>query len=520
MKGALLAALCVCFVGVAMAAGKPVIYPGGAVNAAGLVAASQSGHGLAPGSIASLFGQNLAASVVSATGYPLQTTLGGTSVIVDGAPAPLFYVSPGQINFQVPSSVPGSYYAYGQISIVVTTAAGSSDPIVADGVAINMMIFALDGSGCGPGAVLNVADGRRSMNSASNSVSPGDFIEIYGTGLGQVYNPPPDGAPALSDPLSKAIEGGGAVFNFNSMDGGLATFAGRAPGLVGVDQIDVPVPSDVREGCAVPLQAGGPPVTISIHSGGGQCVDPPIQSAGTLTLKKSVVMNDSTMPETDSFSGSFSASPGKTLPPPPPPIPYGIGNFTEGPVPSCPIPGYSTPDAGVITIGGPALPPTGVQPATANGGTSYQATLPAGSIAPGTYQIAAVGGNGIGAFQGQVIVGRGIQVTSQFPQGQQVRGNRLVVNWTGGQPGEAVTVRVVDLGFYVDSDRVNLQVAPATAGTVSFDPLMFPIKGTNVEIDVQVGPDPSQPATFTASGLTLGGQITWMLEYRFTGLSI
>jgi hypothetical protein len=231
-----------------------------------------------------------------------------------------------------------------------------------------------------------------------------------------------------------------------------------------------------------------------------------------------VVLNDSTVPEVDSFSGSFSASPGKQLPPPAPPLPYGVENLGEIPSPYCVIPGYSTPDAGGITLTGPGLPSTQSAPVTSDGSTRYSTMLAPGSVSSGTYEVAAVGGNGIGKFQVPFTVGTGVQVTSQFPQGKVNGTGPTFVNWTGGVGGEAVTVKIIQhqLGF----DSVNLQVVPATAGTVSFDPTAFTIlNNLSTEIDVQVGPDPSQLQTFSASGLTLGGQIDWMLEYRFVGLT-
>jgi hypothetical protein len=112
---------------------KPVINPGGVVNAASLASVSGPGHALVPGAIASIFGRNLAASTAIAGSYPLPRTLAGTSVAVNGVAAPLFYVSPGQINFQVPFSTDtGSYSGYGHASIIVTTAAGASDAVTAD----------------------------------------------------------------------------------------------------------------------------------------------------------------------------------------------------------------------------------------------------------------------------------------------------------------------------------------------------------------------------------------------------
>ena len=90
---------------------KSSITNGGIVNAASYAAGS-----LAPGSLATLFGSNLAASTVTAAGVPLPVQLGGAPVTVNGAPAPLIYVSSGQINFQVPFEIA----AQSPASVVVT----------------------------------------------------------------------------------------------------------------------------------------------------------------------------------------------------------------------------------------------------------------------------------------------------------------------------------------------------------------------------------------------------------------
>jgi uncharacterized protein (TIGR03437 family) len=92
---------------------KPVINPGGVVNAASFAAVDGPSHAVVPGAIASIFGRNLAASTARADSYPLPRMLGGASVTVNGAAAPLFYASPSQINFQVPSSTSrGDFTAY------------------------------------------------------------------------------------------------------------------------------------------------------------------------------------------------------------------------------------------------------------------------------------------------------------------------------------------------------------------------------------------------------------------------
>ena len=118
------------------------------------------------------------------------------------------------------------------------------------------------------------------INSPSNSVSPGEYISVYGTGVGLAYDSPPDGTPAPPGPLAIAAGGGDAWFDFVLHGEASSSFwAGRAPGLIGVDQFNLAVPPGVREGCAVPLQIAGQgglsqPVSISVRSGGGPCSDP------------------------------------------------------------------------------------------------------------------------------------------------------------------------------------------------------------------------------------------------------
>ncbi len=82
-----------------------------------------AGYGprVAPGSLASVFGTGLASAADSASGFPLTTSLGGTSVSIGGTLAPLLYVSAGQINFQVPSGT-----ASGAATMVVNGPGGAS----------------------------------------------------------------------------------------------------------------------------------------------------------------------------------------------------------------------------------------------------------------------------------------------------------------------------------------------------------------------------------------------------------
>jgi len=79
----------------------PTISYGGVVNAANF-----QGAAMGPSAVVTLFGSELAAGPASAGSVPLPRDLNGVRVFVDGIPAPLFYVSPTQINFQLPESLP------------------------------------------------------------------------------------------------------------------------------------------------------------------------------------------------------------------------------------------------------------------------------------------------------------------------------------------------------------------------------------------------------------------------------
>jgi uncharacterized protein (TIGR03437 family) len=110
------------------------IAPLGVVNAA-----SYGAHSLAPGSLAALFGSGLSSGTAQAAGSSYPTTLGGASVTLAGVPCPLWYVSPGQINFAVPVGIPPGRYT-------ITTGSAASEVLIAD---VSPGIFTLKGDGTG-----------------------------------------------------------------------------------------------------------------------------------------------------------------------------------------------------------------------------------------------------------------------------------------------------------------------------------------------------------------------------------
>jgi uncharacterized protein (TIGR03437 family) len=219
------------------------------LNSAGVVnGASYAGAALAPGSIASAFGTSLTASTASATAVPLPNTLSSAQLLVNGSVVPLFYVSPTQVNFQVP------FIASGSATFQVDSAGLNGSTVSANIADAAPGIFSADSSGTGQGAVLNQ---DYSPNSASNPALEGSVIQIYCTGLGAVTPTLAAGSPgASSAPYNVTVLAPTVSFNGGVPEA--AQFSAMAPGFVGLYQVNAQVPMGVS-GNAVALQviAGG-----------------------------------------------------------------------------------------------------------------------------------------------------------------------------------------------------------------------------------------------------------------------
>lgn len=201
---------------------------------------------VAPGSIAAAYGSfNGAAAFAEAGSLPLATTLGNVRVFVNDLAAPLFFVSPLQINFQVPLAAP---VGIGPLNLRV--AVNGAD--VATGK-LNLLqtspgIFTLDAaSALRPGAVVN---SNGTVNGPSNPARRGDFVLIFGTGQGPVDIALTDGTP----PAGLATATAPTRVLFGAVDGNVL-FSGLAPGFVGLWQMNVVVPAQPFVRGAVPVIA-------------------------------------------------------------------------------------------------------------------------------------------------------------------------------------------------------------------------------------------------------------------------
>jgi uncharacterized protein (TIGR03437 family) len=211
------------------------------VNAASSVAGAVS-----PGEIISIYGTNIGPSTPQAfaltSSGTVPTTIGGTSVTFNNVPAPLTYVSGGQVNAIVPYEVSGSATA-----AVVITLNGVASPAISVNVAATApAIFSTSQGGSGQGAILNQDS---SVNSASNPAAPGSVISIYATGEGVLTPQPATGSVTPSSGLTFPVP---VATPINVTIGGVPAqinYAGEAPGLVsGVLQVNAVIPAGVASG--------------------------------------------------------------------------------------------------------------------------------------------------------------------------------------------------------------------------------------------------------------------------------
>ncbi len=219
------------------------------INQNGVVSSTAFGGSMAAarGSWVEIYGSNLAqgkrewASSDFVDGKA-PTSLAGTSVTIGGLPAYVAYVSPGQVNVQVPEGVTA-----GAQDLVVKSPDGASAVYKVTVNDVEPGIFAPSSLQAGGKqyAGLILADGTVASRSATN-VRAGDTVTLYGIGFGTV-------APNLAS--------GEIVRNANSVvlplqiyfgdTAATVTYAGLAPGTLGLYQINVVVPQ--VSGTAIPL---------------------------------------------------------------------------------------------------------------------------------------------------------------------------------------------------------------------------------------------------------------------------
>lgn len=217
----------------------PFIPPAGIRNAAG----DTPDGTVAPGSIMTIFGDNLAGGLVIGTTNPLPQTLGDVIVEVEGQLLPLLFVSPTQINAQVPSNL-----SEGQHQLTVQWT-GQPDVNGTFTVARNSPGLFPQVTDHGNFVVAMRPDGT--MITESNPAHKGETITVYGTGFGPYDTPVIDGFlvpdsthATLVDPVT--ANAGGVQLT--------PVWTGAATGMVGTTLMQLKITDDLPSSSTVPLQ--------------------------------------------------------------------------------------------------------------------------------------------------------------------------------------------------------------------------------------------------------------------------
>lgn len=249
VKSSVLITMLVLAVAVAAYSQTPVVAAGGVSDAAAGISP------VAPGALVSIYGTSLAAGLAQADSIPLATTLGSNvNVTFNGIPAPLLFVSAGQVNAQLPWNVLSSGTS-GTANMVVSNNGTASTTVAVPVGPFSPGIFAVNGIAIAinsDGSVAAAAGAIPGITTRPAKIGDPGGLVILCTGLGAV-NPPVASGHAAGDDGQLHT----ATTTPTVMIGNVSApvvFAGLSPQFVGVNQINVSVPAGTPTGNAVPLQ--------------------------------------------------------------------------------------------------------------------------------------------------------------------------------------------------------------------------------------------------------------------------
>ena len=216
----------------------PLISTGGVQNGATFQPSP-----VAPGSVVTIKGVALAGRTAAALAFPLVNSMGGVTVTVNGTPAPLFYVSPSQINIQLPYEI-----APGTAALSVNACGGTSS--VSNFTVAPAAPYILLG---GNGQAL-IQNANYSLNTAAQPAHVGETVVVYLIGIGAVDNPVPTGTPAGTAVLAHAKAAASATIAGQPAQ---LLFLGLTPSFVSLAQANVVVPNLAPGQYDLTLTVGG-----------------------------------------------------------------------------------------------------------------------------------------------------------------------------------------------------------------------------------------------------------------------
>jgi uncharacterized protein (TIGR03437 family) len=235
----------------------PAIVPNGVVDDA---SGGFAQRGLAPGSYISIYGSNLADAAQAFQTPYLPVALSAVSISFDGDglsyPGYLTYVSPGQINTQIPWEFQG----HSSVGLTVWASGLPASTYELPLAAVSPGIFTIGGTA----AAIDYNSGV--IVSSAAPAKRGDIVELFVNGLGAVTGTPASGQPSSTTQLSNTA----AIPTVTI--GGVAAqvmFSGLTPGSIGLYQVNVVVPQNAS--------AGNAPVIVSIGGVSSAAANLPVQ---------------------------------------------------------------------------------------------------------------------------------------------------------------------------------------------------------------------------------------------------
>jgi uncharacterized protein (TIGR03437 family) len=477
---------------------------------------------VAQGSIFVVKGKNLSASGFSQTSFPLPPSFNGVSITFtpasggSGTNAPIVYLyNQGGVN-QLAAVVP-STLAPGNYNVTVTN--GVTGPsFQATVVARKAGIITQDATGNGLAVTQNYVSAtdlvvnRYTTGTVGGTTIgpavPGQTEILWVIGMGAV----PGGSDTMASPtydftqhsVTVAVNVGGTSIT--------PFYAGRAPGLVGVDQINFTLPANIATGCTqlITITVNGVTsqattfISIAAGSSANACVEAGFTTSqlqaydqGAITVVGGFTMTQfaENVPELggniklDNAEGSIIEYTGFELASIPP---QSSSSGTAGlPIGSClvtqpvtstitnlllPVGGIAL-DAGQVTLNGPSGSNLSSTPFTETsniyslgiGIEGASMTIPGygnGKIIAGTYTLAAAGGTGVNAFNTSIALATPLSITGGLPT-TIVRANGVSLAWTGGNSTDLVEI----FGGTTPSNNTGTVsfVCFTTAGTGGFN---------------------------------------------------
>jgi uncharacterized protein (TIGR03437 family) len=216
-----------------------------------VVNAADFAQPVAPGGLITVMGSELSPISQSSRQIPLPTALGDSCLTVNGTPVPVLFVSPRQINAQLPFAVDGT------TTLILRTPSGVSDNFNLTIQTAAPSVFRNGVAGPQGDVPTVIRESNNQVVTPSNPIHHGDVLTIYATGLGRTNPAVETGVPAPSDPLASAVITPTVTIGGAPVE---VLFAGLTPGEIGLYQINVRVGGAVPEGLSLPLvisQSGG-----------------------------------------------------------------------------------------------------------------------------------------------------------------------------------------------------------------------------------------------------------------------